>query len=450
MKGWRQVTILLLFVILAVSVSCNPFGSGEQNGTQQLAEVVRGDLSVTVSGNGNIAVAKEMKLTFGIAGRVDKINVEEGDEVEEGAVLAKLETDDLELALTQARVAYSRAEVAVTQAEVAVTQAEVAVTQAEVALQTAEFNLNQTQKTHTLSDIKAAQANVDTARRELEEALLTLSKYDPGTPGWEENQRIVNLFRLRLNTAEDTLDAMLSGAGTEEVVIKNQQVKAARQSLELSRQSLESNIKSLELAQHSLELSQQSLQQAQKQLGKATMTAPFDGAVASVNIDEQDTVAPGTMIIHLVDPGSMELTVAMDEIDISVVKAGQRALIDIDALPDLPLEGEVSSISLLPAVEGGVVLYSVKIKFDVPEDSGLRNGMSATADITVARRDSVLLIPDRAIRNDSQGSSLVEVMVNGQIQERMVVTGISDGVRTEIIDGLAEGEMVVERRTRSS
>jgi len=89
-----------------------------------------------------------------------------------------------------------------------------------------------------------------------------------------------------------------------------------------------------------------------------------------------------------------------------------------------------------------VVLYNVKIGFDVPQGSGLKVGMSATADITTNERGGVLLVPDRAIKQDSQGNSIVWVMVDEQIEARPVVIGISDGFQTEIIDGLDEGEIV--------
>jgi len=90
-----------------------------------------------------------------------------------------------------------------------------------------------------------------------------------------------------------------------------------------------------------------------------------------------------------------------------------------------------------------VVLYSVKIDFDVPQGSGLRVGMSAAADIIINERSSVLLVPDRAIKQDKQGNPVVYIMVDEQIEARSVVIGISDGFQTEIIDGLDEGEILV-------
>ena len=72
--------------------------------------------------------------------------------------------------------------------------------------------------------------------------------------------------------------------------------------------------------------------------------------------------------------------------------------------------------------------------------------MSASADIVIDERSNVLLVPSRAITQDSSGSPVVKVMVGEETQERPVVTGISDGYQTEIISGLSEGEVVVVER----
>ena len=345
MKSWRIIAVLPLLLILVGSIACNPFGDEESEVEQQLVEVVRGDLTVSVSGSGNIEVANEAKLSFSSGGRIDRIYVEEGDEVSEGNVLAKLDTSALELALTQAIVAQA---------------------QAEVARDDAEYNLNQ------LKNVLHA-------------------SYD------------------RVKVAESQLES----------------------------------------AELQAEATEQAVAEAQKQLDEATISAPFDSVVARVAVDEKDTVSSATTIIHLIDLTTMELKVEVDEIDIPDVRLNQKAVIEVDALPALQVEGKVISISPLSTEEGGVVVYEVKIGVDVPEGSDLKVGMSATADIIVHERSNVLLAPTRAVGEDSHGKPMVKVMVNEQIEERPVVIGISDGFQTEIVDGLNEGEVVVvERRAR--
>ncbi len=93
-----------------------------------------------------------------------------------------------------------------------------------------------------------------------------------------------------------------------------------------------------------------------------------------------------------------------------------------------------------------MILYEVEIGFNVSEGSALKAGMSASADIVIDERSNVLLVPSRAITQDSSGSPVVKVMVGEETQERPVVTGISDSYQTEIISGLSEGEVVVVER----
>lgn len=368
MKHWKITAIILLCLALAGSVACIPFrgGAGEEADTSQLVEVVRGDLSVIVSGSGNIAVSDEANLTFGSSGKVDEIYVEEGDEVSYGEVLAELDTSALELALTEA-------ELAVKQAELAIKQAETGKVQAEADWKQADYNRRVLQRSLAESRLRKI------AETELEAATL------------------------RLEVADLQLEAA------------NSQLVAAEEAVD----------------------------EAQKQLDEATLSAPFRGVVTSVDVIEGEAVSATTTIVHLIDLATMELTVALDEIDIPSVKPGQRTIIELDALPALNLEGRVSSIGPLPTVESGVVLYEVEIGFDVPWNSGLRFGMSATADIIISERTDVLLVPDRATHQDSQGNPIVYVMVDEQIEERSVVIGMSDGYQTEIVSGLEEGEIVV-------
>jgi HlyD family secretion protein len=433
----------LLSLVLASSTAC-----GGREETSLTVEVERGDLTITVSGSGTIEASNEANLSFGIGGRIEQLLVREGDTVAQGEVVAKLETDALALALAQADVAYAQAQLAVKQYDVAVSQATVAVTQAEINLKSAEIALEQTTRTSTLSDLRIAQADVDTAKRNLDDSLLTLSKYEPGSIGFQEYQKYVLLAQARLKAAQDKLDAMLGGFGTDEVIVKQQQVVAAEQSLSTAQESLELARLSAELSQQSLELAKQSREYAQKQLDKATIFAPFDGTIARLPVDEGDTILPTTIVAHLIEPGRMELKVQVDEIDIPDVKLGQRAIIEVDALPDLALEGKVGSIGSLPTQAAGVVVYDARVEFHVPEGVGLKAGMSATADVVITERDNVLLVPDRAVSKDTQGNTTVEVMVNGRATEKSVTIGVSDGLYTEILDGLGEGDLVIERQAK--
>ena len=398
MKRWKIVAALLLCVALAGTVACSPFGSGggAEDNTQQTAEVIRGDISISINGSGFIETSNEVNLAFDDGGKVEKIYVEENDEVSEGEFLAMLVPLDTEAL-------------------------EVAVIQAEVALATAEYNLEKAQEIYTKPDIRRAQQAVYDAEDYLEYAEDRLETANVNKDTWTSE-----VYQAELNLAEARQELERIKAGdAKEVELRRLEVEEARQVLEKAQSDLETEI----------------------------ITAPFDGVIASIYVDEGDVIPdPGVSqvtIIYLIDTTTMELNVDIDEIDIPGVERGQRAVIEIDALPELQLEGKVISISPIPTVESGVVLYSTKIGFDVPEGSGIKAGMSATADIILSDQSDVLLIPDRAIEY-IDGSPVVYVMVDEQPEERPVVIGVSDGFQTEIKEGLQEGEIAALRTQKSN
>ncbi|MBA7481883.1 Macrolide export protein MacA [subsurface metagenome] len=411
MRKWGTIgTILLLCLALLSATSC---GGTQEETTQQLIDVVRGDLIVSVSGSGNIVASDEANLVFGTSGKITRIYVDEGDKVSEGEVLARLETGPLELALTQAQVALTGQELAVSQAEVNVKNAEIALERAE----------------DSWLDTKSAGSKVKRLKKYLE---YHLENHPEDTAEILSIQRSLReAWERFLLVATDSVDS--------------RQVTAKEMELELAKQSVEQ-------MKHSLEQFRQAVAEAQKQLDEATIHAPFGGVVASIDAEEGDIFSPtGMPVIHLIDPDIMEIEVEIDEIDIAEVQAGQRAIIEVDALPTLQLEGEVTSISTLSIEMGGLVLYEVTIGFDVPQGYNLKIGMSAIADIILEGQSNVLLVPNRAISQDSQGNPVVKVMVNEEIEERPVVPGISDGFNTEIVSGLSEGDVIViETKAKSS
>jgi HlyD family secretion protein len=395
-KLWPIVAISVLCLALVVATAC-PGTESEGADGEELVEVVRGDLTVIVSGSGNITVSQDASLAFGTGGKVETVYVEAGDQVSQGDVLAKLDTGALELALAQA----------------------------ELALSSAEYNLDKAQQIYSQPDLSTARAAVTNARSYLNYAQLQLDQAN-SQEDIEYWQNEVYQAGVNLATAEQRLEEMLAGGESAEVSLNRLEVAAARKALE----------------------------QAQKEFTEATITAPFDGIVGAVYVDEGDIIPPPTMAptvaIYLITPTSLELEAEVDEIDIPQVKVGQSAVIEVDAITDELFEGTVSSVSPVPKIESGLVLYEVTVSLVIPADAGIMVGMSATADIMIDKSENTLLVPERAIGVDEDGNAVVWVSVDGQLEERAVVVGISDGLQTEILEGLAEGEMVsVEKRGTS-
>jgi HlyD family secretion protein len=208
-----------------------------------------------------------------------------------------------------------------------------------------------------------------------------------------------------------------------------------------SAPSLEVELKRLQVAN-----AQAALDGALERLEMATMVAPYAGTITSVNVEAGQEVTAKQVVIELVDPSVVEVSAILDEIDVSQVKPGQSVSIYLDALPDLGLYGEVSSISTVAKAQSGVVTYPVTIKVNVPSGIQLREGMSATASIVVEEATNVLLIPNQAI-SGSFDNPVVNVMVNEEVYERSVELGLSDGLWTEVLTGLEATDVVVVQVT---
>ncbi len=148
-------------------------------------------------------------------------------------------------------------------------------------------------------------------------------------------------------------------------------------------------------------------------------------------------------IVEMIDTHRMELVIEVDEIDIPLVTLNQEADINVDALPGTVYKGLIMAVYPVPFEVGGVVLYRVEIGLDIPEDAGIKIGMSASADIVVEKHSDILIVPSRAIGTNDQNQRVIKVMVNEQIEERVVTVGLDDGLRAEITSGLSEGETVV-------
>jgi RND family efflux transporter MFP subunit len=245
-----------------------------------------------------------------------------------------------------------------------------------------------------------------------------------------------------------------------QVEIAEEQVKAARAQYEIAEINLDESPPTVsedvlelqvdiakaswETAKLNLEIAELSLESAELNLEKAVIVAPFDGVIADITITEGKDVSAAALAapaISLVDTSEIEMRGFIDEIDITIVKVGQAANITLDALPDEEINGRVAFVSLVGTTLAGIVVYDTTITLENPVDE-LRDGMTATAEVIIERRDDVLFIPNRALHGTWE-NPWVLVLVDEQVEEREITLGLTDGINTEVLSGLEAGEKVV-------
>jgi len=182
------------------------------------------------------------------------------------------------------------------------------------------------------------------------------------------------------------------------------------------------------------------------------ITSPIDGYMLERRVNIGDPVdalgsrSGGTVLCILADMDTLVFRGTVDEIDVGHLKGGMEARIQVGALPACLLKGTLDEISLKAQQRNNATLFEVRLSFERPEDVVLRAGYSATANILVQKKDDILLLPERVI--DRRGTeAFVRVLKEpaGTGETRQIETGLSDGLVTEILSGLDEGQRVLER-----
>jgi HlyD family secretion protein len=182
--------------------------------------------------------------------------------------------------------------------------------------------------------------------------------------------------------------------------------------------------------------------------------SPLTGFILEKNVNLGDPVVPltsyqpGTAIMRMADMTDLIFKGTVDEIDVGKIKEGMSCELQVGAIPGDKITGRVILISLKAKKEDNTTVFPVEIKIDSAENSVLRAGYSANANIIIARRDSVLTVPERVVtfRNDS---AFVKIPAGEEgSEERYIKTGLSDAILIEVLEGLKEGEEVLEKEVK--
>lgn len=208
----------------------------------------------------------------------------------------------------------------------------------------------------------------------------------------------------------------------------------------------------LELAEEKLDLINSDKSSSPKNKLANIIKSPISGTVLSRLVEEGDPVVPltsyqaGTALLTLAKMDDLIFKGNVDEIDVGKLTEGMEAEIEIGALSSSEKAiGTLNKISPKAHKEEGSTLFEVEIEISELGSSFLRAGYSANADIIILKKEDIVLIPERLIRFEDS-VSYVELQDSlDVITKRIIETGLSDGINIEVVDGLVEGELVIER-----
>ena len=394
------------------------------------AVVTRGALEETVYGSGTTSARNQTNVLAEAEGTLTDLRVSGGDEVKAGDILAVLTNADLDDTITDAEFSLWELDDTIldTSAGSKVTTIEapaagrvmaiyaeagddaLAVFRREGAL--AIISTDGRMKVElddvdTASGVSLGEKLIVTGETFIAEGTvidltrqgtcLTLTIQDDSLPMGEtvtvtrQNGTVLGTSTLEVNKPM----AVSSYGGTiESVRVKvGDTVKRADTLFKLTDSPLTLKIENLRLQR---EAAAKSLEEAKAQRENLIVVAPCDGTIASLNVSEGDEINSGALLCSILEGEDMNLTIAVDELDVVEVEVGQKVKITVDALSDAEMDGEVYKIAPVGSNSGGVTTYDVELTFDAA-GTGVRSGMNATGEITVASTDSTLYVPVEAL-----------------------------------------------------
>ncbi len=450
----RPFVIALVVVVIAAGTGAYMLTRGDAAIVSYRTGVATlGTVTQTVSLSGNLAPDGETDLDFAGAGKVTAVNVQSGQAVTTGEVLATQDPSSVDASLTQAEATLASAQANLTQAEAgtsatSLAQAEAQVNSSYVSYQNAETSLADT-KAVNAQMLAQAYSAYTTAQTAVTAAGCTAGDTTPPCPqdeaamaqdyqawqaalvksiqGNDQAQGQVNADKVQWQNAKLSLAALQSGSTTTSAQIA--------------------------VAQSQVQIDQVNLSNAQAAVNAATLKAPTSGTIEAVNITDGQQISSGgtggassgasgtaTHAIVIIAPGVFEVTGSVSDALVNEIAVGQSAQV-VAAGSSQAVAGKVTAVAEAATVTSGVATFPVTVVLSGANPS-LRPGMSASVSVIINQVVGVTTVPTSAVHTTGAGST-VTLFVNGKPVPTAVTVGAADATLTQIVSGVKVGDQIV-------
>lgn len=386
---WGGIPAVVLIALIAIVAVAR--GSGSKIDPSKLAKATRSDIAKSVVATGKIQPITKVELKSKASGIVEKLYVDINQHVHRGQVLAQLDQQEI-----LAQVAAQKATLAAAEANVI----------------TYKANIEQDRVNAAAPDLPMYKSTYDRNLAMQNDGIVSKQTLDDAQRNYvaAENKRDASVAQISVDQA------------------KYKQAEAQVQS------------------------AQASLDQLNEQLSYTTLVSPMDGVVLSRDVEIGDAVSSilvlgstATLVMTLGDTTQVYVQGKVDEADIGSVYLSQPARIRVESFPNKTFNGKVTKIAPLGVEKDNVTTFEVRVSIDNPTGE-LKANMTANAEILITEHKNALTVPEQALVYDNQKNASVFVPDSKQKDGQRkipVKAGISNGSKTEILDGLKEGDTVV-------
>ncbi len=429
---WVLVGLIGILIVAAIIRNRNK-PKGERVNTEK-AE--RRTIKEMVAASGKIFPQTEVKISSDVSGEIVELFVEEGDSVEVGQVLARIDPDAIESQVERGIASVNSAK----------------------------------------AQLANAKANVENIKAQKQQIIAQLQN------AREIHERNEGLFK----------EGAISEADFQNSLSNLRALEANLQASEASIRSAQENVRASEFNVKSAEAS---LKELQTSLRRTTIYAPMSGTVSQMNVEEGERVVgtiqmAGTEMMRIANLNAMEVRVEVSENDIPRVSMGDEVEIEVDAYIDRKFKGNVTQIAnsansatgtgTISLTSDQVTNFEVRISINASSYSDLisetnrfpfRPGMSASVEINTETRKDVVSVPIQAVtvrdleeemkkeggqaktvsatedgdldRDEDDLTEVIFLVKGDTVDMVQVITGIQDDSYIEILKGVQEGEEVV-------
>jgi HlyD family secretion protein len=452
---WLMGLIATGALVVGTTTTYNLVNRGASEGdiTRLTVPVENKDVTLKITASGKVVPVQSVNISPKNPGVLAELYVEQGDRVQSGQVIARMDVGDLEAQILQTRANLAQTQAQLDQALAGNRPQEIA--QARARLSQAQAQLAQARAGNRSQEVEQATAQVESAKAQVSLTQSRVNRYrelaQQGAISQDQLDQYVSEDRrakAALDEAQKRLSLLQSGTRTEEIASREAAVTEAQAALVL----LENGSRPEEIAQRraAVKASEAQLKAAQIKIKDTTIRAPFAGIVTQKYSNIGAFVTPTTSASTSASATSssivavakgLEVLAQVPEADIGRVKQGQEVEIVADAYPDQVFKGRVRLIAPEAVIEQGVTSFQVRVALDTGIDK-LRSGLNVDLTFLGDRVNNTLVLPTVAIVTEKGKTGVLIPDAKNQPQFREVTVGAQVGDQTQVLSGVQSGDRV--------
>jgi HlyD family secretion protein len=428
-------------------------GLSEEDIAAQTIPVEAKNVTLRINASGRVLPVQSVNISPKNPGTVTELLVQQGDRVQSGQILARMDSADIQARISQARANLAQAQAQLAEARAGSRPQEIS--QAKARLAQAEAQLQAARTGNRPQEIAQAQAQVDAAQARVNFTTQQVQRYQYLVQqGAERRQQLDqavsddNSAKATLREAQKRLSLVQSGSRTEDITQRQAAVAEARAALQLLESGSRPEV--IQARQAAVASAQAQLQAELVNLDNTIIRAPFSGIVTQKYAELGAFVTPTTSASTSASATSssivalaqdLEILAQVPEADIGAIKQGQQVEIVADAFPDQVFKGRVRLIAPEAVKEEGVTLFQVRVAIDTGKDK-LRSGLNTDLTFLGDAVSDALLVPTVAILTEKGNTGVLVPDAKNKPQFRAVTIGSQVKDQTQILDGVKAGDRI--------